>query len=133
MTAKYKKLLYKCIALATLLICLIILPVTYHSKVGMTQVEYDKAMADASDAMLYSKNKTERQIAVSRANNLIKYKKDGRIEELKDYTQLLSFIRFGIILTIFIISWSVLKPVYREINIINSKKQASPGKSSAGS
>jgi hypothetical protein len=131
MSVKYKKLIFKCIVLAALLVCLIALPRSYQSKAGMSQNEYDAKIAKASDALLYSNNKAERQIAVSQANNLYKYQKEGRIEQVKNYTELLSLARFGIILTILLISWNVLRTVYREVNLINGKHKPKPKESSA--
>ncbi len=132
MATKYRGLIIKCVILAALLVCLIALPRHYQSKVGMNQREYDDAMAKSSDEMLYSNSKTERQVAISKANNLYKYKKEGRVEEIKDYTPLLTLIRIGMILTILWLSWVVLRTVYREVDMLNRKKKPEPEESPAG-
>lgn len=126
MSISYKGLIYRCIILAALLVCLIALPRHYESKAGTSRDEPDKAMSKAADELLHANSKSEPQLAVSQADNRYKHKNEGRIEEIKDYSKLLSLISFGIILAILWLSWVVLKTVYREVDKLNREKALDP-------
>jgi hypothetical protein len=131
MARQYKTLIYLCTVLAALFVILVAIPRNMGLKTGMTQREYEAALAEASDEMLRADTPSERQIAIRHAQKLHKLSSDGRIDEMVDFTWLLNTIRFVIIVSILMLSWTIAKAVYKEAYRLDEPKKGDGTKSSA--
>ena len=129
MPKRYKKLILCCIALSAIFVGLVALPRHWSIKSGMTQREYETAMAATSNEMVTAKSPSERQIVMRRIQKLIKMQSSGEIDKATDMTWLLNGIRFIFIAAILTLCWFISVTVYKYAAELNDTKESSAAKS----
>ena len=129
MNKRYKKILNYSIALLVLFAILVALPWHWKTRTGMSQVDYDKALTKAKEAMLLAENPVQRQAAVRKIEFLKDYKNTGKIEELRDMRWALEYMRYLIIVALLGLCFIIGRLVLEELRRLERADDKDPGSS----